>query len=98
MPALQSSVREPVGRPCGYIIPKYVNTVGANQNKNFLRGYYFAGDGRQELYGHALGHAGFWAANCGTRCDRISHTLSAFMRRASACRGTKTYVDARSRK
>jgi choline dehydrogenase-like flavoprotein len=59
MPALQSSVREPVGRPCGYIIPKYVNTVGANKNKDFLRGYYFAGDGRQELYGHALGTPGF---------------------------------------
>jgi choline dehydrogenase-like flavoprotein len=53
MPALMSSVREPVGRPCGYIIPKYVNTVGPNRNKNFLRGYYFSGDGRQELYGQA---------------------------------------------
>ena len=59
MPALQSSVREPVGRPCGYIIPKYVNTVGPYKNKNFLRGYYFAGDGRQELYGHAASIAGF---------------------------------------
>src|SRR5579864_630055 len=59
MPALQSSVREPVGRPCGYIIPKYVNTVGSNHNKNFLRGYYFAGDGRQELYGHAFSTPGF---------------------------------------
>jgi choline dehydrogenase-like flavoprotein len=48
-----------VGRPCGYIIPKYVNTVGSNQNKDFLRGYYFAGDGRQELYGHALDTPGF---------------------------------------
>ena len=59
MPALQSSVREPVGRPCGYIIPKYVNTVGPDRNKNFLRGYYFAGDGRQELYGQALSTPGF---------------------------------------
>jgi choline dehydrogenase-like flavoprotein len=59
MPALKSAVREPVGRPCGYIIPKYVNTVGPYKNKNFLRGYYFAGDGRQELYGHAFGTPGF---------------------------------------
>ena len=58
MPALKSAMREPVGRPCGYIIPKYVNTVGPYQNKNFLRGYYFAGDGRQELYGHAFVDAG----------------------------------------
>jgi choline dehydrogenase-like flavoprotein len=59
MPALRSSVREPVGRPCGYIIPKYVNTVGPQKNKNFLRGYYFAGDGRQDLYGHAAPTPGF---------------------------------------
>jgi choline dehydrogenase-like flavoprotein len=59
LPALKSAVREPVGRPCGYIIPKYVNTVGPYKNKNFLRGYYFAGDGRQELYGHAFGMPGF---------------------------------------
>ncbi|HLN03414.1 MAG TPA: GMC family oxidoreductase [Bryobacteraceae bacterium] len=59
MPALQSAMREPVGRPCGYIIPKYVNTVGPFKNKNFLRGYYFAGDGRQELYGHAASTPGF---------------------------------------
>ena len=52
-------MREPVGRPCGYIIPKYVNTVGPYRNKNFLRGYYFAGDGRQELYGHAFSTPGF---------------------------------------
>ena len=52
-------MREPVGRPCGYIIPKYVNTVGPYKNKNFLRGYYFAGDGRQELYGHAFSTPGF---------------------------------------
>ena len=59
MTSLASSVREPVGRPCGYIIPKYVNTVGPDRNKNFLRGYYFAGDGRQELYGHAFSTPGF---------------------------------------
>lgn len=59
MPALSSAVREPVGRPCGYIIPKYVNTVGPHRNKNFLRGYYFAGDGRQQLYEHALSTPGF---------------------------------------
>ena len=59
MPALKSSKREPVGRPCGYIIPKYINTSAKYQNKNFLRGYYFAGDGRQELYGHAASTPGF---------------------------------------
>jgi choline dehydrogenase-like flavoprotein len=59
MAPLKSAVREPVGRPCGYIIPKYVNTVGPYRNKNFLRGYYFAGDGRQELYGHAFSTPGF---------------------------------------
>jgi choline dehydrogenase-like flavoprotein len=59
MPALASSKREPVGRPCGYIIPKYVNAAARYQNKNFLRGYYFAGDGRQELYGQASSIPGF---------------------------------------
>jgi len=59
MAALKSAFREPVGRPCGYIIPKYVNTVGPYRNKNFLRGYYFAGDGRQELYGQAFQTPGF---------------------------------------
>ena len=53
MPSLRSSKREPVGRPCGFIIPKYVN-VGINHNSNFLRGYRFDGDGSQELYGHAF--------------------------------------------
>ena len=53
MPNLRSSKREPVGRPCGFIIPKYAN-VGTNRNSNFLRGYRFDGDGSQELYGHAF--------------------------------------------
>ena len=53
MPGLASSKREPVGRPCGFIIPKYAN-VGTNRNSNFLRGYRFDGDGSQELYGHAF--------------------------------------------
>ncbi|HYL96436.1 MAG TPA: GMC family oxidoreductase [Terriglobales bacterium] len=53
MPSLASSKREPVGRPCGFIIPKYAN-VGANRNSSFLRGYRFDGDGSQELYGHAF--------------------------------------------
>jgi choline dehydrogenase-like flavoprotein len=59
LPALLSAQREPVGRPCGYIIPKYVNAGAANQNKNFLRGYYFAGDGRQQLYEQAFSTPGF---------------------------------------
>jgi len=53
MPSLRSSKREPVGRPCGFIIPKYAN-VGTNRNSSFLRGYRFDGDGSQELYGHAF--------------------------------------------
>jgi choline dehydrogenase-like flavoprotein len=57
LPTLKSSRREATGRPCGFIIPKYVNTTAANNN--FLRGYYFAGDSRQELYQHAYETAGF---------------------------------------
>jgi choline dehydrogenase-like flavoprotein len=59
LPALQSSRREPVGRPAGYIIPKFVNADPRFRNKAFLRGYYLAGDSQQELYGHALGLRGF---------------------------------------
>jgi choline dehydrogenase-like flavoprotein len=55
MPSLRSSKREPVGRPCGFLIPKYVNAAGTrDRNANFLRGYRFDGDGSQELYGHAF--------------------------------------------
>jgi choline dehydrogenase-like flavoprotein len=55
MPDLRSSTREPIGRPCGFVIPKYVN-VGDNKYRNskFLRGYRFDGDGSQELYEHAF--------------------------------------------
>ena len=55
MPSLRSSNREPVGRPCGFLIPKYVNAGGQkDRNSNFLRGYRFDGDGSQEVYGHAF--------------------------------------------
>jgi choline dehydrogenase-like flavoprotein len=57
MPELQSSKREPVGRPCGFLIPKYVNTATSStkeRTSKFLRGYRFDGDGSQELYGHAF--------------------------------------------
>jgi len=55
MPGLRSSKREPVGRPCGFLIPKYINTDSKrDRNPNFLRGYRFDGDGSQELYGHAF--------------------------------------------
>jgi choline dehydrogenase-like flavoprotein len=57
--ALTSSEREPVGRPAGYIIPKYVNADPRYADKRFLRGYYLAGDSHQELYGHAFGISGF---------------------------------------
>ena len=57
MPELRSSKREPVGRPCGFLIPKYVNTATSSskdRSSKFLRGYRFDGDGSQELYGHAF--------------------------------------------
>ena len=57
MPGLHSSTREAVGRPCGFLIPKYVNTASSaarDRNPSFLRGYRFDGDGSQELYGHAF--------------------------------------------
>jgi choline dehydrogenase-like flavoprotein len=55
IPSLHSSQRESVGRPCGFLIPKYVNTSdGRDRNSNFLRGYRFDGDGSQEVYGHAF--------------------------------------------
>jgi choline dehydrogenase-like flavoprotein len=55
MPTLRSSKREPVGRPCGFLIPKYVNAGSQkDRNSNFLRGYRFDGDGSQEVYGHAF--------------------------------------------
>ena len=60
MPSLRSSARQPVGTPCGFLIPKYANT-GSHKNKDFLRGYRFDGDGSQELYGHAFSIAGFGA-------------------------------------
>src|SRR5262252_3850714 len=57
MPSLRSSKRELVGRPCGFLIPKYVNTATSaakDRNSKFIRGYRFDGDGSQELYGHAF--------------------------------------------
>ena len=59
-----------------------------NQNKNFLRGYYFAGDGRQELYGHASTPAS--AATGATRCAPRFPIRSASTRKANACRATIT--------
>jgi choline dehydrogenase-like flavoprotein len=57
MPNFRASKREPVGRPCGFLIAKYVNTATSRpneRNSKFLRGYRFDGDGSQELYGHAF--------------------------------------------
>jgi choline dehydrogenase-like flavoprotein len=55
IPSLRSSKREEVGRPCGFLIPKYANTgTKQHSNSNFLRGYRFDGDGSQEVYGHAF--------------------------------------------
>src|SRR5213076_391200 len=75
MPALTSSKRQPTGNPCGFLIPKVLNTAGGPVNKNFLRGYRFDGDASQSLYGHAFGIPGFG---------------SDFRRKVSACRGTTT--------
>jgi glucoside 3-dehydrogenase (cytochrome c) catalytic subunit len=58
LPQFKSSKRESRGNPCGFLIPKYVNS-GKTMNKDFLRGYRFDGDGSQELYGQAFGLAGF---------------------------------------
>ncbi|HVX66868.1 MAG TPA: GMC family oxidoreductase [Bryobacteraceae bacterium] len=58
IPSLASSRREPEGRPCGYIIPKYTNLTREKSNPAFLRGYYFSGSGSQELYGHAFSTPG----------------------------------------
>lgn len=54
IPSLRSSTREEVGRPCGFLIPKYANSDSHNKNHSFLRGYRFDGDGSQELYEHAF--------------------------------------------
>jgi choline dehydrogenase-like flavoprotein len=56
--SLRSSQREPTGNPCGFLIPKYVNAVGP-RNNDFLRGYRFDGDSRQQLYQHAASVPGF---------------------------------------
>ena len=61
LPQFTSSRRQAQGTPCGFLIPKYVNT-GGRVNKDFLRGYRFDGDGSQELYAHAFGLAGFGSA------------------------------------
>jgi choline dehydrogenase-like flavoprotein len=58
IPSLKSSHREPVGRPLGYIVPKYVNADPKYKDKRFQRGYYLAGASNQDLYGHASGIKG----------------------------------------
>src|SRR5947199_931415 len=58
LPQFKSSQRGPRGIPCGFLIPKYVNT-DEHVNRSFLRGYRFDGDGSQELYAHAFGLVGF---------------------------------------
>lgn len=58
IPSLQSSRREPLGNPCGFLIAKYVN-AGGSRNGNFLRGYRFDGDASQSLYNHAFDIPGF---------------------------------------
>jgi len=59
IPSLKSPRREPIGRPMGFMIPKYVNADARFSDKRFLRGYYLAGDSRQDLYTYAYGMRGF---------------------------------------
>ncbi|MCU1292121.1 MAG: glucose-methanol-choline oxidoreductase, partial [Bryobacterales bacterium] len=56
--SLKSAKREPIGNPCGFLIPKYANTNG-HKNTNFLRGYRFDGSASQQLYGQASSLRGF---------------------------------------
>jgi choline dehydrogenase-like flavoprotein len=56
--SLTSSTREPVGNPCGYLIPRYTNTDGHKESA-FLRGYRFDGAAAQRLYDHAFAIPGF---------------------------------------
>ncbi|MBV8070563.1 MAG: GMC family oxidoreductase [Acidobacteriaceae bacterium] len=56
--SLASSTREPVGNPCGYLIPKYSNIDG-HSNSQFLRGYRFDGTATQQLYDQAFSLPGY---------------------------------------
>jgi choline dehydrogenase-like flavoprotein len=59
--SLRSDVREEVGTPCGYLIPKYSNIDGYKKS-GFLRGYRFDGSAHQSLYAHAFSVPGFGSA------------------------------------
>jgi choline dehydrogenase-like flavoprotein len=59
IPSMQSSRRDPVGRPGNFIIPKYTNADSHFPDKRFLRGFYLAGASGQGLYNHAFGMRGF---------------------------------------
>jgi len=59
IPSLMSSQRQAVGRPMGFIIPKYTNADPRFSDKRFLRGYYLAGDSRQQTYEHGFAMRGF---------------------------------------
>lgn len=88
LPSLKSARREPVGRPAGYIIPKYVNADPRFRNKDFLRGYYLAGDSLQELYGMCSGCAASVGIS-GARWPKRFRIISASTHRESACRSTR---------
>jgi len=59
IPSLESSHRQPVGRPGSFIIPKYTNADPSFSDKRFLRGYYLGGASTQLLYSHAFAMRGF---------------------------------------
>jgi len=88
IPSLKSAHRQPVGRPMGFIIPKYTNADPRFPDKRFLRGYYLAGDSRQQLYEHAFAMRGF-GASCGSGFGRRSLTCSLSMLRGSRCLATR---------
>ncbi len=57
LPQLTKAERDPTGRPCGALIPRYQNLE--TEDKRFLRGYRFDFYNDQELYGHAFRIPGF---------------------------------------
>jgi choline dehydrogenase-like flavoprotein len=73
--SLKSAQREPVGNPCGYLIPKYANTDG-HKNGDFLRGYRFDGTASQQLYEQAFQLPGFGRAWREKVCNEIPYYFS----------------------
>jgi choline dehydrogenase-like flavoprotein len=60
MPLLTTDVREPVGRPCGTVMPRYQNLE--SPDRRFLRGYRYDLWAAQEHFEHAFTTPGFGRA------------------------------------